>query len=493
MKSMMQRERLAWCAAVIALGMLGLSLPGSMAQRDDEYAFVRTLIDIHRQVGANYVDEIDPQTLRNGAIEGMLQQLDPFSVYVPPAMQETFDRMLEGTFKGVGIQLNQLDNGAVEVVTPVDGSPAALAGVMAGDIVLRVNGESIEGLRLPEVIRRISGPLGSDVTLTVRHLTGETRDLSMTRQEIVVPTIKGYARRDDNSWDYLVLQEPRIGYLRITQFTPETADSFAAAVESLRAEPLAGLILDLRYNPGGRLDQAVRMLDMMVPEGVLITTRGRSTPEQAVRASGDARFTDFPIAVLVNEHSASASEVLAGSLKDNRRALVIGSRTYGKGSVQNVVPLDGEGGELKLTVAYYYLPGGRLVHRRKDATDWGVEPNIPIEMSLEEQQEVWLARSQSENFRRPTTRPATQPSTESAAEQGPVDLHVQRAVDTLVALAFLKSAPENAGPTPAVTTAAAPSVETGPGDAAPPAPAPSAPTVAPGTAPAATAPAGDEP
>src|SRR5438128_513807 len=179
----MNREKFAWMVSVVLIAMLAFQLPGTLAQRDDDYTFVRTLVDIHRQVAVNYVDPVDENKLREGAIEGMLNELDPFSVYVPPSKQEDFDRLLEGSFKGVGIQLNQLENGQVEVVTPIDGSPAFKAGVMAGDIIIKVNGESVEGLRRPEVIKKVQGPLGSDVKLTVRHVTGEEVELSMTREE----------------------------------------------------------------------------------------------------------------------------------------------------------------------------------------------------------------------------------------------------------------------------------------------------------------------
>src|SRR5690606_6790654 len=187
--------------------------PGSLAQRDDEYSFVRTLVDIHRQVTNNYVDEVDEQKLREAAINGLLSQLDPYSVYIPPAEQERFDRMLDGSFKGVGIQLDQLDDGTIEVVSPIDGSPAFHAGVMAGDVILKVNGQPIQGERLEDVIKRITGDEGTEVTLTVRHATGEVVDLTMQRQEIRVPTVKGYARNADNTWDYFVSDEPKIAYL----------------------------------------------------------------------------------------------------------------------------------------------------------------------------------------------------------------------------------------------------------------------------------------
>src|SRR6476619_6243277 len=176
----MNREKLAWLVSIGLIAVLALQIPGSLATRDDDYSFVRTLVDIHRQVSSNYVENVDEQDLREAAINGMLGELDPFSVYVPPAKQEDFDRMLENSFKGVGIQLDQRpEGGPIEVVTPIDGSPAFRAGVQAGDIILKVNGESIEGLRLPEVIKKIAGKIGTEVKLFVRHVTGEEAELKM--------------------------------------------------------------------------------------------------------------------------------------------------------------------------------------------------------------------------------------------------------------------------------------------------------------------------
>src|SRR6187549_1102289 len=169
----MNREKFAWLVSIGMIAILCFQIPGTLATRDDDYSFVRTLVDIHRQVATNYVEPVDEDQLREGSIEGMLAQLDPFSVYVPPARQEDFDRMLEGSFKGVGIQLDQKEGGPIEVVTPIDGSPAFKAGVMAGDVILKVNGEVIEGLRIPEVVKKSAGKIGSEVTLTVRHTTGE--------------------------------------------------------------------------------------------------------------------------------------------------------------------------------------------------------------------------------------------------------------------------------------------------------------------------------
>ena len=415
----MNREKLAWVVSVVLVALLAFQLPGTVASRDSDYAWVGTLVDVHRRVADNYVDPVDAEQLRLGAIEGMLEELDPYTVYVPPAKQEEFDRMLDGSFKGVGIQLDQDEKTLeVEVVSPIEGSPAFKAGVMAGDVILKVNGEDIAGQRLPDVIKRIAGPLGSPVTLTVRHVTGEQVDITMTRQEIVIPPIKGYQRKRDTSWDWYLSNDPKIAYVRLTQFTPDCDDKLGQVLEELLKEGMQGLILDLRFNPGGRLEEAKAVVDLFLESGTIVSTRGRNRPEEVSYAKLDETLPDFPMAVLVNEHSASASEIVAGSLKDNKRALIVGTRTYGKGSVQELIPLDGKG-ELKLTVAYYYLPSGRLVHKKKDATDWGVEPHVIV--PVDANQEIGIMRDMDlrDRFARPETRPAaaTQPATAPAAPQ----------------------------------------------------------------------------
>jgi carboxyl-terminal processing protease len=440
----MNRERVSWIVCIILLTLFALQVPGSMAARDDDYAFVRKLVDIHRLVATNYVDPVDEQKLREGAIDGMMGELDPFSNYIPPAEQEGFDRMLEGSFKGVGIQLDMTDDNKVEVVTPIDDSPAFKAGVMAGDIIEKVNGDSIDGLKINDVIKKIAGPLNSKVELTVRHTTGDEQTLSMMRQEIVVPTVKGYGRNEQNGWDYYISTDPKIAYVRITQFTPDTFDRLRdvligpdgdlnkpATYKGLIGDGMKAMILDLRYNPGGRLDQAVKIVDMFVDHGTIVSTKGRNRPEEKIEAHAEGTLPRFPMVVLINEHSASASEIVSGSLMDNKRALVMGSRSYGKGSVQEIMPLENKGGELKLTVAYYYLPSGRLVHRKKGAKDWGVDPQVVIPMDETAEANAMKERFQAELMHRPTTAPTSQQSIVLPTTQ-PVDPQLDAALKTMI-------------------------------------------------------------
>ncbi|HEX4123295.1 MAG TPA: S41 family peptidase, partial [Tepidisphaeraceae bacterium] len=253
---------------------------------------------------------------------------------------------------------------------------------------------------------------------------------------VTLPTVRGYIRNADNTWDYFVVKNPKIAYIRIKQFTADTFPALKSAVDSCLAQGMKGLILDLRFNPGGQLDQARKVVNLFVREGVIVSTRGRNRPEEVYRADPqEALNAEFPMVVLINEHSASAAEIVSGSLMDNHRALIIGTRSYGKGSVQEVMPLDG-GGELKLTVAYYYLPSGRLVHRRLGATDWGVDPQIVVPMSP--QAEIALEEEEADRdlFHRPamprsSTRPATNPAVLVPTTQG-ADPQLDAAISSIV-------------------------------------------------------------
>jgi len=441
----MNRERSAWLLSFVLLAIAAFWNPLA-AQRDSDYRFVRTLVDIHRQVASNYVEAVDDGKLEQAAIDGMLSALDdPYTIYVPPASRESFDRALEGTFPGVGVQLNQLANGEIEVVTPIDGSPAFRAGVKTGDIILKVNGEPIAGLKIDQVVKKISGEAGSEVVLTVRHATGKQENLKMARGKVVMPTVKGYRRSADDSWDFFVSRDPKVAYLRVTQFTSETYDALRSDIQSLLKNGAKALILDLRWNPGGQLESAVDVVRLFVREGVVVRTKGRNRPESIMRATGQGTLPDFPLLVLVNEHSASAAEVVAGSLLDNKRAWIIGERTYGKGSVQEVVPVEGTDGKLKMTVAYYFLPSGRLVHKRKGASDWGVEPQIKVPMDKDVQEKVMQERAELERFRRPTTQPTTAPTAPSG-----LDIQLARALEIARVMAVMQP---NSARTPATLPA----------------------------------------
>jgi len=426
----MNREKITWMASGAILCFLVLKVPGSLAQRDNDYRFVRTLVDIYRQVDTNYVEPVDDKKLQVASINGMLATLDPYTMYVPNDQQEAFNDALDGNFKGVGIRLSQDPDGQIEVVTPIDDSPAWKAGVLPGDVIVKVNGESIVGMRLEDIIPKIQGPSGSKVTLTIRRNKAQVVDISMTREEFVVPQVKGFERNPDNSWSYWADREKKIAYIRLTQFTPDIGQQITGICQNLLKEGMKGLVFDLRFNPGGRLEEAVQLIDLFVKKGVIVSVKGRNRPEQVTNAKEEGTLPDFPMAVLVNEHSASASEVMAGSLKDNKRAVVVGARTYGKGSVQEVMPLDANAGELKMTVAYWYLPNGERVQRLKDAKTWGVEPDYVVPMDDQQQAKLIESQIRSESMRVALKTPATTQSASGTTvpTTQPIDPQLEKAL-----------------------------------------------------------------
>ena len=273
---------------------------------------------------------------------------------------------------------------------------------MAGDIILDVDGQSTQGKSQNDVIQNIKGEPGTDVVLTVRRKTGEELDITVTRDHINVQTVRGFRRQADQSFDYMLDPINKIGYIRISQFTEPTADELRGALQVLKAQDVKGLIIDLRFDPGGLLSSAVAVSDMFLTEGKrIVSTKGRRAPEQVYNASADTILPSTPLVILANEGSASASEVVTGALTDNNRALFVGTRTLGKGSVQQVRELEDGLGVLKMTNAYYYLPNGRNIHRRPNSEVWGVDPDegAYVPMTYDEYEEMILTRREADVIR----------------------------------------------------------------------------------------------
>jgi carboxyl-terminal processing protease len=439
----MNREKFAWSASIVLLAVLTFQIPSSLAQRDDDYAFVRTLLEVRRQVVDNWVEPVDETKLHDAAINGMLETLDPYSNYFPPAEQTAFDNYLAGKFRGIGIELQQHTNGDIEIVTPIEGSPAAAAGVQAGDVLTGVDGKPIGKIKVDDLVKQITGPVGSEVSITVRHMDRSEQTYKLTRQDVHRSSVLGYRRLPNNHWTYWVSDQPKIGYVQLTQFTPDVYNDLRAVLDSLLADGMKGFILDLRFDGGGELDQAERIINMLVPKDrTIVTIRGRARPEQRAVSDGKDILPNFPMVVLVNGESASASEIVSGSLQDNKRAVIVGTRSFGKGSVQEVLPLDEHSGELKLTVAYYYLPSGRLVHRKPDSTDWGVNPQIVVPMNPVTEGKLKQEMDRRDLINRPA---ATLPATTQGDEPF-VDTQLQAGVTALVGVLAFQSQP---GPTTA--------------------------------------------
>lgn len=343
----------------------------------DNYELMRMFAETFEQIDQNYVKDIDRRELMEAAIQGMLQRLDRYSAYIPRTQMDRFNESVEQEYGGIGIQVDA-SGGILRVITPLPGGPAYFKGVRAGDVIAEINGESTEGYTIDDAIAKLKGPRGAEVEIGVRRIgVADIEKIKLVRDIIEVSTVKG-EKYTDGDWDFMLDEEKKIGYIRLTQFSRHSADELQAAMESLREQGMKGLVLDLRNNPGGLLSQAVRISDMFVEEGVIVSTKGRSIRPQSWRANKEGTFADFPMAVLVNRISASASEIVSACLQDSKRAMVVGERTWGKGSVQNVIDLEEGRSALKLTTASYIRPSGRNIHRFPDAKDedeWGVSPD----------------------------------------------------------------------------------------------------------------------
>jgi carboxyl-terminal processing protease len=339
------------------------------AASSDTYRQLNLFGDVFERVRNDYVEQPEDQKLIETAINGMLQALDPHSSYMPPKDFRDMQVQTRGEFGGLGIEVTMEDE-VVKVVTPIDDTPAAKAGILAGDLIIQLDGEAVKGLTLAEAVEKMRGPVNTDITVTVvREGADEPFDITITREIIKIQSVKWRAEDD-------------IGYIRITQFNERTFDGLKEAIDDLEADipadKLKGFVLDLRNNPGGLLDQAIAVSDVFLDRGEIVSTRGREENEtQRFNARSGDLVGGKPVIVLVNGGSASASEIVAGALQDHRRATVLGSRSFGKGSVQTIIPL-GSNGALRLTTARYYTPSGRSIQAK------GIDPDIEVDQPLPE-------------------------------------------------------------------------------------------------------------
>jgi carboxyl-terminal processing protease len=323
---------------------------------------LRTFSDVFNQVRKNYVDEIDDKTLLDSAIRGMLMELDPHSSYLEPEQLENLEDVSHGRYSGIGVNVDVEDYRIVVKSILVD-SPADEAGLNPGDVITSIDGEAVEGRYLPEAVDELDGDPGTEVTVRFVTGEGEEKEALLQREYLQIPTLS-----------YIPL-EHEYGYFKLTQFHRDSASDLEQTLESIRSSgvELQGVVLDLRDNPGGVLQPAIAIADGFLDEGLIATTRGRNESMQLeFQAQPGQWLPSVPVILLVDRGTASASEVLAGALQDNRRALVVGEQTFGKGSVQSVIPLR-NGGGIKLTTARYYTPSGRSIQAA------GIRPDIVID------------------------------------------------------------------------------------------------------------------
>ncbi len=346
-------------------------------------------------------------------MDGVLDPLDDFSSVIWPSELTEFKKHTTGEFSGVGIQISMVNN-QLTVITPLEDTPAYDAGIQPGDVIVGIDGQSAEGITLTRAVQTITGLLGTQVVLTVKRQDQDKPfDVPITRARITIQTVKGYSRVGAD-WDYFIDPDLRIAYVRLTSFMERTTQDLRQALDQMAVRDVRGLILDLRFNHGGLLRSAIEVSDMFLDGGqVIVSTEGRTSPQWSQKANLPEPYPDLPLIVLLNDSSASASEIVAGAIQDNHRGLVVGQRSYGKGSVQNLIPLGNGSAYLKLTTAFYYLPSGRCIDRQKNNQLWGVAPDIRISLIPEEVSKVWKLRSRSDvlqgkaaKARRPDSQPA---------------------------------------------------------------------------------------
>ena len=358
-----------------------------LEQADEYYELLTLFVDTLDQIDRNYVKDVSRRELMEAAIKGMLTKLDQYSNYIPPKEVERFRTSVENEFGGIGIQVS-IENGFLKVISPIVGSPAYKAGLIAGDSITKIEGESTKGISLDEAVKKMKGKVGTKVNITVVHPDDPMpKEVAIERAIVRVQSVMGNERNDDDSWNYFYDQDKKIGYLRVSSFSRHTVEELRAALKVLREENMKGLILDLRFNPGGLLSSAIEVCDMFIASGRIVSTEGRNTPKRVWDAHKKGTLPNFPMAVLVNRYSASASEIVSACLQDHKRATVIGARSWGKGSVQNIIDLEGGKSALKLTTAGYMRPSGKNIHRFEGATeedDWGVTPNDGFLVKLKE-------------------------------------------------------------------------------------------------------------
>ncbi|MBM4270392.1 MAG: S41 family peptidase [Deltaproteobacteria bacterium] len=357
----------AVCMTVLFSG--GRAVERVSAVGDEAYDQLETFTNILAIVQKNYVEEVGTKDLLEGAVNGMLGALDPHSAYLTPELYKELQVDTKGSFGGLGIEITNR-SGILTVVSPIEDTPAYRAGVQPGDQIIKIEGEFTKDMPLMDAVKKMRGPPGSKITIAVkREGTPDLIDFTLTREDIQIQSVKFKSLGDG------------YGYIRITQFQERTSDNVEEALEVLGKDHeggIRGLVLDLRNDPGGLLSQAVKVADEFLESGMIVYTDGRiETQNQKYFAHKSSSYTDFPMVVLVNGGTASAAEIVAGALQDHKRALVLGTKTFGKGSVQTILPLD-DSSAIRLTTARYYTPAGRSIQATGIVPDIEMENNVRL-------------------------------------------------------------------------------------------------------------------
>ena len=399
---------------------VGAASPGS-ANSAETYKQLNLFGEVFEKVRAEYVDEVADDTLVESAINGMLTSLDPHSNYLNTKNFNDMKVQTRGEFGGLGIEVS-MENGLVKVVSPIDDTPAARAGLKPGDLITHLDGDPVQGMTLPEAVEKMRGPVNSEIRLTIRREGKEPFDIKLTRATIRIQSVRSHLEGDN------------IGYVRITTFNEQTDVGLNSAVKNLKQQAgnkLVGVVLDLRNNPGGLLDQAVAVADAFLDKGEIVSTRGRRSEDaQRYNARPGDIAAGLPMAVLINGGSASASEIVAGALQDHHRAILLGTKSFGKGSVQTIIPLPGHGA-MRLTTARYYTPSGRSIQAK------GIDPDIVVEAAkIEKPSDKSNKAASATDLKEDTGEPPELTSVDPTIMGTPADYQLARAVDMLRGIAL---------------------------------------------------------
>ena len=413
--------------AFSALFLIAPLTTKAQSNNEETYRQLTLFGDVFQRVREDYVEEVSDQDLVEAAINGMLTSLDPHSAYLPDDNFQKMQVQTRGKFGGLGIEVT-MENGFVKVVSPIDDTPADKAGILPEDLIISVDGESIVGLTLNDAVEKLRGPIGSNVKISVQRAQDEPFEVNIIRDEIKIRSVRSR------------LYET-IGYIRITTFSEQTSPGLQKAMDDLQAETaegLTGLVLDLRNNPGGLLSEAIRVSDSFLEKGEIVSTRGRGENDiqHAYARPGDIS-DGLPLVVLINSGSASASEIVAGALKDHRRAVVMGTRSFGKGSVQTITPMPGHGA-MRLTTALYFTPSGVSIQAK------GISPDIEVALARIEKLEGGLVREEDLRGALDNQEGGAEPAadiTASAEPKDPIEIDYQlaRAVDLLRGLSVFNA------------------------------------------------------
>ena len=397
----------------------------------DTYELLNLFAEVMERAKISYVEEVTDKKLIESAINGMLTSLDPHSSYLDVDSFNYMNEQTKGKFGGLGIEIT-MDNGLVKVVSPIDDTPAAKAGIKAGDYITNIDDETVVGMSLNEAVSKLRGKVGTKVKLSIRRVNSKPLEFTIKRQEIKIQSVKSEIKNDE------------ISYIRISSFSEDIDQTITEAIENAKKElknKLLGIVIDVRNNPGGLLDQAVEVSDLFLEKGEIVSTRSRNESDtiKFMATEGDIA-KDLPIVVMINEGSASASEILAGALQDHRRAVILGEKSFGKGSVQTVIPLR-DYGAMRITTARYYTPSGRSIQAK------GIEPDILVKPAKVEELESYalnISEAELNNaLKNDTTNDKEVKNQKKKSKEDLADYQLIRALDLVKALSLYSKPSSN--------------------------------------------------